>query len=460
MKKAKKKEKKGKKEKAPKHKGKSKKTNGKDPYAAVQHHQEAFPLDLKQMDMTTIAIHGDEGVENVHDVAPPLHVATTFLEGDPGGMVYSRADQPTRKRLEHLLGAMCGGTAVTYASGLAATTALLNSFQPTTVVQFGVGYKGTRDVLRHYVELRGKEQARLVKVDVSEAGSTLTVEELKEMGVGQSHRDMVFTESPTNPCCHLVDVEALASAVHQLNAILVVDSTFATPYLQNPTELGADITLHSCTKFLGGHSDLLCGVAICKELPHALKLWSERTSSGAVPGSLESWLLLRSLRTFPLRLRQQSESAERVARWLADERRKDKIACVHNPCVPSHPSHQLWLRTFCPRKPSASSSTKERRKENGEEEERQSAARAPPCFAFELRTEEQAKALLSSEGGAGLQLFARCTSLGGVESSLDLRHRFDQEMPPTLVRVSIGLEHPDDLIAALEHALEKLPSSS
>ena len=343
----------------------------------------------------TLALHADEGLERDPDVAPPIHVSTTFAAGNDQGLVYARAEHPTRRRLEAVLGALEGGHAVVYASGQAAATAALLHVRPRRVAIARGGYHGTH----------------------------LALDALSPFGVTQvpldaplERGDLVWLETPKNPTCELQDVAAHAARAHAAGARVLVDGTFATPVLQQPLALGADLVYHSVTKFLAGHSDALAGVLATRDPALAARLRDERTVTGAVPGALETWLALRGLRTLGLRVRRQTETATALAAWL-----EPRVARVWHPSLRSHPGHALAAAQM----------------------------RGPgPILSIELASEEAARALPEH-----LSLFRDATSLGGVESLVEWRRKHDAEAPPTLLRLSVGLEDPADLIADLERGL-------
>ncbi|HTT71298.1 MAG TPA: PLP-dependent transferase, partial [Anaeromyxobacteraceae bacterium] len=210
---------------------------------------------------------------------------------------------------------------------------------------------------------------------------------------------------------------AHARAARRAGAHLLVDSTFATPVLQRPLALGADLVMHSVTKFISGHSDALCGVLCARAAAVAEALRAARATAGAVPGALESWLALRGVRTLHVRLRQQAETATRLAAWL-----EPRVARTWHLSLRSHPGYALARRQMSG--PGA-------------------------VLAVELSSERAARALPRR-----LRLFRDATSLGGVESLIEWRRRHDPEAPPTLLRLSVGLESADDLLADLERALE------
>jgi cystathionine gamma-synthase len=237
------------------------------------------------------AIHADDGIEAASDVAPPIHVSTTFDAENAEGLLYSRFEQPTRRRLEAVLGALDGGEAVTYASGLAAVTAVVAVLRPRQVAIARGGYFGCQAAIDAFVPWGVKK----VPLDAP-------------LGEG----DLVWLETPLNPTCELQDIAAHAARARAQGARLVVDGTFATPILQRPLGLGADLVLHSTSKYLAGHSDALGGVLVAKDAELARRLRENRVVAGSVPGALETWLTLRGVRTLGLRVRHQTETATRL----------------------------------------------------------------------------------------------------------------------------------------------------
>jgi cystathionine gamma-synthase len=346
----------------------------------------------------TLAVHADSGIEPGPDVAPPIHVSTTFDADNADGLVYSRIEQPTRRRLEAVLGALEGGEAVVYASGQAAATAALMHLHPRRVAIERGGYHGIQaaiDALRPW----GVEK---VPLDAT-------------LGKG----DVVWLETPKNPTCELQDIAAHAARARAAGARLVVDGTFATPVWQRPLALGADLVLHSMTKFLSGHSDALGGVLVAADAATAEELRRARTFAGGVPGALETWLVLRGVRTLGLRVRRQTETATRLAAFL-----EPRVARVWHPSLPSHPGHALAARQMSG--PGA-------------------------ILSIELATADAARELPRH-----LSLFRDATSLGGVESLLEWRRKHDPEAPPALLRMSVGIEDYEDLAADLERGLSKV----
>jgi len=358
---------------------------------------------------STVLLHADGAKEvkysHAADVAAPIGVSTTFerFEGGPDAHVYSRSTAPTRSRCESVLSALESGDAVEaratlFSSGLSAVHAALSALlKDSRRVLIAGGYHGTHDVLR----------------ELGCAVAPLRLDELRD-------GDVCWLESPKNPTGELADVEAFAEKAKTLkNCNVVVDATLAP--LQRPLERGARLVVHSGTKYLAGHSDCLAGVVAARADDDDLlaRLMKTRAAVGTQAGSLETWLLLRSLRTLELRVAQQTASAAKLADWLRT--RTDVVRTVH------HDGHSPL---------------------------------APPrgvggVFAIELHTEAQAKALPGA-----LRLFKDATSIGGVESLAEWRRRYDDTIPPTLIRLSVGIEHVDDLIADFTHAFSHLPSSS
>jgi cystathionine gamma-synthase len=237
---------------------------------------------------------------------------------------------------------------------------------------------------------------------------------------------MVWIESPSNPMLNVVDIRAAADAAHEVGAILVVDNTFATPYLQRPLELGADVVVHSTTKYLGGHSDTVGGFAATNDPTIAERLYFLQKSLGAVPGPFDSWLVLRGIKTLAVRMRQHCENAMEVALWLE---RHGNVERVLYPGLPSHPNHAIAARQM--------------RDFGG-------------MVSFLAPSPEEAVALVGRT-----RIFQLAESLGGVESLIEVPARMTHAAtatapfaaPPNLVRLSVGIESAADLLADLEHAL-------
>lgn len=370
---------------------------------------------LKDLQFATRAIHSDGKIENTPDVSPPLHLSTTYIRPNDDGLAYGRIDQMTRRRCEAVLGDLEGGACLLYSSGLAAVMALLYLVQPKRV-WIEKGYFMTHGVIRMFGERPGENDLPIMTVETISLSKT----EARPFKKG----DLILLETPNNPTCEIFDIEQISKEAHELGAVVAVDSTFATPVLQRPLALGADVVLHSCTKFLGGHSDLTVGALITNNFGFIPKLHRQRGYLGSIPGNLECLLLLRSLRTLVIRVKRHSRTAEKVALFLSTH---PKVTTVWHPSIPSHPGHELAQKQM---------------------------SGPPACFSFELKSQQEAITLPST-----LQLFKNATSLGGVESLIDHRYAYDQSAPPTLLRVSIGLESAKDLIADLTQALNVLPET-
>jgi cystathionine gamma-synthase len=340
----------------------------------------------------------------------PIAMSSTYVHD--ATVEYGRDGNAGWAALEVALGALDGGRAVTFASGLAAATAIAD-LVPTggTVVLSSVTYFGVRNIFERR-ETQGRLHVRLAPADDTAA-----------VLAAADGADMVWVESIANPLIVVADVPALAAGARGRGALTVVDATFATPLRQRPLELGADIVLHSATKLLGGHSDLLLGAAVCRDAVHADRLVAFRHDHGAIPGSLEAFLALRGLRTLAVRLDRAEASALELARRLASHPR---VAKVNYPGLPGDPQHERASRVL-PIGPG-------------------------PMLSFDVAgTVEQTEAFL-----ARLRLLTHATSLGGVESLIERRARYAGDaaiVGPTLCRLSVGIENVEDLWADLDGAL-------
>jgi cystathionine gamma-synthase len=244
------------------------------------------------------------------------------------------------------------------------------------------------------------------------AAGALIVVAPAELGGG----DVWWVETPSNPRCEIIDIAAVSDEAHTRNVVVVVDSTFATPILQRPLDLGADLVLHSTTKFVSGHSDAMGGVLVTPGAATAEALRYRRMEDGATPGALDVWLTLRGVRTLPLRVERQSQSASEIAAWLAT-----RVPVVWHPSLRDHPGHEIAARQM--------------RGYGG-------------VLSFEVESGERAAGVVDR-----LRLFRTATSLGGVESLAEWRRSVNPDAPEGLIRLSVGLEAPTDLIADLDRAL-------
>ena len=327
---------------------------------------------------------------------PPIVLASTYHAG--GDVGYGRYGNPTWEMLESAVGALEGGVATSFASGLAAVSAVLDLVPPGGVVVAPPGsYYGTLEVLS-----RLSETGRITVRNVDATNDAAVAEAVRGSA-------MVWVENPTNPLLRTLDIERLAAHTSMAGALLVVDSTFATPILQRPLQSGADVVVHSATKYLSGHSDVLLGVAVTAHADLGDRLMAYRGSVGSVPGTVESWLALRGLRTLHLRVERAQDNARELARRLQQH------AAVEEVLYPG----------------------------------------SGGMLSVVLRgTAEEAEKVTGSTA-----LWVHATSLGGVESSLERRRRWSGEardVPDTLLRLSVGVEDVEDLWADLIQALEHL----
>ncbi len=351
-------------------------------------------------------------------IAPPIHLSSTFEHGPagelPAGYLYGRHGNPTQDRLEEALAAVEGGErALAFSSGLAAGAAFLQSLPAGSHVVF------QNDV---YYDFRTMAREHLPRWGLTATLVDNTDHQALRRAIRPETRAL-WAETPSNPLIQVIDLEALAGLAHEAGASLVVDSTFASPALQNPLALGADVVLHSTTKYLGGHSDVVGGALVFRQAEEGFERVKQiRRVLGAVASPFSSWLVLRGLRSLACRMAQCSASALAIARALEGHPRVERVLY---PGLPSHPGHELARR--------------------------QMRAAGGMLSLLVAGGREGALALASR-----VRLFTNATSLGGVESLLE--HRASVEAPGSgtpegLLRLSVGLEHPDDLIEDLVQAL-------
>jgi cystathionine gamma-synthase len=372
------------------------------------------------MRIETIAVHAGHTPDPATGaVTPAIHLSTTF-EREPdlsfrGGHLYARYSNPNRQALEACMAQLeGGGAAACFASGSAATTAVLQALEPDAhLILPDDAYYGTIKLAR---DVFGAWRLRYSCVDMTNPKNV-------ERALTDGTR-VVWIESPSNPLVRVVDIAAIASVARQAGAWVVVDNTWATPVLQRPLSLGADLVMHSTTKYLGGHSDVLGGALVAREEAHPLfvKARAVQQLGGAVPSPFECWLTMRGIRTLPWRVRAQTENAKRVAEYLDGHPR---IEAVHYPGLASHPGHEIARRQMS----------------------------APGgMLAFQVRGRRDDAVAFTNR----LRLFTRATSLGGTETLIEHRQSVegpDTRAPENLLRVSAGLEHPDDLLEDLAQAL-------
>ena len=358
----------------------------------------------------------------------PLVLASNFRAGSPDAPVteYSRdGGTATWHALEAAVGALEGGTAVAFASGMGAATALLDLVPVgARVVMPADCYSGVRALL-----FDGAAHGRWQVDQVDITDTAATVDAVTGGGpdgagggeVGGKPADLLWLESPTNPLIDVADLAALCRAGREAGALVVVDNTFATPLGQQPFALGADLILHSATKFIGGHSDLLTGIAVAGRAELAARLFRRRQLAGATPGALEAFLALRGLRTLPVRLARAQESAGVLAARLLDH---PAVERVRYPGLADDPGHAL-------------------------------AARQMNGFGAMLAFEVRGGAAAADAVCGALRVVTNATSLGGVESTIERRAKLagQEHIPPGLLRFSVGVEHVEDLWDDLSAAL-------
>lgn len=338
--------------------------------------------------LRTRAIAAGRPTEPGEPLNTPIVPTSTYVAG--GGFTYAReSGTPTWEALEEAVGALEGGRATAFASGIGAVAAVFDLFPIGTRVAVPTfSYSGTRGLLEHAVK-QGRFTVR-----------QLDPEDAAAWEAAADEVDVLWVESPTNPMLQLIDYPALTGR----RAKVVVDNTFATPLAQRPLEQGADVVVHSATKLIGGHSDLLLGITVARDETLARELRDNRTRTGATPGALEAWLALRGLRTMPVRLAEQSKTAALLAERLAQHEAVTRVR---------YPGQGMMI-------------------------------------AFEL-----ADAAAADRFCASLELVVHATSLGGVESLVERRgmYELDAHVPQGLIRFSVGLEDPEDLWRDLSRAL-------
>ena len=370
------------------------------------------------MDFETRAIHaGQEPDPATGAIITPIYQTSTFVQeavGQHKGYDYARVANPTRTALETCLASLEGAEfGLAYSSGLGATTTVMHLVDPgERILTVNEVYGGVYRMLSQVYAPKGYL--------CDWAAADEIADEIDE------RTRLVWIETPTNPNLSIVDIRAVADAAHAVGAIVVVDNTFATPYLQQPLALGADLVVHSTTKYLGGHSDVVGGFVATNDPPLADRLRFLQKSLGAVPGPFDSWLVLRGIKTLALRMQKHSENARAVAGFLDSHPGVERVLY---PGLESHPGHALAARQM--------------RDFGG-------------MVSFLAGSEEEAVALV-----ARTKLFQLAESLGGVESLIEHPYRMTHGStvdgptapPRNLVRLSVGIESADDLIADLETAL-------
>lgn len=378
------------------------------------------------MKFSTKAIHaGQEPDPTTGAIMTPIYQTSTFAQtgmGEHKGYEYARTGNPTRTALEACIAALENGTyGLAFASGLAAESAVLFSLLNAGdhMVSCDDLYGGT---YRIFERIMGRYQVQTSYVTAS------NIEEYEK--AIRPNTKLIWLETPTNPLLRLVDIRAVAEVAHRHQILLVVDNTFSSPYFQKPLDLGADIVLHSTTKYINGHSDVIGGVVVTsrQEVYEALKF--HQNASGAVPGPFDSWLTLRGIKTLAVRMRQHEENARGVARFLQEHSRVEK---VYYPGLPSHPDHKLAKRQM-------------------------SGFGGMVSFQFRGKLADVDRVIRR------LKVITFAESLGGVESlichpasmthgSIPKEIREARGLTDTLLRLSVGIEDIEDILADLDQAL-------
>ncbi|MFJ6669712.1 cystathionine gamma-synthase [Actinosynnema sp. NPDC091369] len=372
----------------------------------------------------TRAIHaGQDPDPTTGSVIVPIHATSTYAQdgvgGLRGGFEYSRTGNPTRAALEECLAALEGGRhARAFASGMGATdTALRALCRPGDhVVIPNDAYGGTFRLIDKVLSHWGVEHTPAALSDVDAVRAAI-----------RPNTKVVWVETPTNPLLNIADIALLAQVAHSAGARLVVDNTFASPYLQSPLELGADVVLHSTTKYVGGHSDVVGGALVTSDDDLDAQFGFLQNGAGAVPGPFDAWLTLRGIKTLEVRMEKHSDNAEKVVEALV---RHPKVTRVYYPGLPEHPGHEV--------------AAKQMRRFGG-------------MISFTVEGGEEAALRVCSR----TKLFTLAESLGGVESLIEHPGRMTHastagsllEVPSDLIRLSVGIESADDLVSDLLTAL-------
>jgi cystathionine gamma-synthase len=372
----------------------------------------------------TRAIHAGQEPDPVTGaVVVPVHLTSTYKQdgvgGLRGGYEYSRSGNPTRTALQEALAALEeGSTGLAFASGLAAEDALLRTVcaPGDHVVLPGDAYGGTFRLVSKVFSRWGVEHT---PVDLNDLDAL-------RAAIRPTTR-VIWCETPTNPLLNVSDIAALAGVAHDAGALLVVDNTFASPYLQRPLTLGADVVVHSTTKYLGGHSDVVGGALVTADAGLGEQLAYHQNAMGAVAGPMDAWLVLRGLKTLGVRVDRHGENAMRIAEWLLDH---PAVGDVLYPGLPQHRHHEIAAKQM---------------------------SGFGGMLSFRLRGGEEAALRVCER----TTLFTLAESLGGVESLIEHPHRMTHasaagsplEVPADLVRLSVGIEDADDLISDLGQAL-------
>lgn len=368
------------------------------------------------MKVETIAIQaGRNEDDETGAVMPPIHPSSTYHRGNNAGMVYSRTDNPNRRSLETCLTALEGGNdAIAFSSGMAAVNAVFHAMSSGDhMILPDDIYFGVRELASGIFSRWGLEYSLVDMTDLDTVRSSI-----------RPNTRLIWAETPSNPLLKITDISAIAEIANASGLIFGLDGTWATPILQQPLELGADLVVHSSTKYLGGHSDLIGGIIVMREASDlSERIRQIQGTGGAVPSPFDSWLLLRGIRTLPYRMRGHCANARAIAEYLSEHA---QVHTVHYPGLSSHTGHDI---------------AKSQMKDYG------------GMLSIQVTGGARRAALVA----ASTLLFTEATSLGGVESLIEHRAVVegpDSTTPDDLLRISVGLEHIDDLIDDLSRALD------
>lgn len=380
----------------------------------------------KKLRFDTLAIHGGQAPDKAYGaVMPPIYQTSTFAQASPGehqGYEYSRSGNPTRAALERSLASIENGSyGLAFASGLSAMDAVMKLLKPgDEVLSTNDLYGGSYRLFRQIFEPLG------IRFTFTGMGDVKTLEPM----IGERTR-LIWVETPTNPMMNVIDIAAIARLAKSKDILLAVDNTFATPYVQQPLELGADIVMHSATKYLGGHSDVVVGALVVRDPELAKRLYFIQNASGAVCGPMDSYLVLRGIKTLHLRMQRHCENGESIAHYLAGQPGIEK---VYWPGFPTHPNHDIAR-------------------------EQMKAFGGMISFIPEGGSYERAVEIVKK-----LKVFTLAESLGGVESlvghpasmthaSIPREEREKSGVTDGLIRLSVGIEDIEDLKEDLQQAI-------
>lgn len=373
------------------------------------------------MNIETLAIHAGRSIDpTTKAVTTPLYLSTTFERdpdgGYPQGFDYTRSGNPNRAMLEECLATLEGGAvAAAFSSGSAATMSVFQALSPGDhVIVPNDAYSGTGTLLRSMFMPWGLQVSFVDMTEIDQVERSL-----------RPNTRLIWTETPSNPLLKITNISAIATLAHSANALCACDNTWATPVLQLPLSLGADLVIHSTTKYLGGHSDVLGGMVVAAtDSDYFQRVRHIQQAGGAVAAPFDCWLVLRGIQTLPYRMQGHCHNAQQIAEFLSQH---PSLEAVHYPGLSAHPGQAI-------------------------------AAQQMRGYGGMLSVQVKGGRDRAFAVAAKTNLFTRATSLGGVESLIEHRASIEgaaTQTPDNLLRLSIGLEHADDLIADLAQALEK-----